>query len=301
MVRASSAAADMLDPQKIRFVDVDGVRTRYYEDGAGEPLVLFHGGHFGEWYSLDCWSLNLADLAKHFHVYAVDKLGQGHTDNPKSDADYTFEALFRHALGFVQAIGITEAHFLGHSRGALLVAMFAFDNPELVKTLIIVDSNTLAPDSPIFPGRRFYTSLPIPPGPPTREGVRVEPDAQAYSKAHITDDFIARMLEVAQLPKSEEARGRAEVLDGTVWMPSLGRKRQEALRKIDEAGISVPTLIIWGANDLSAPLPLGYTLFERIAMKTVQAEMHVLNGAGHYSFREQPRAFVRVLRSFCLG
>ena len=79
MDQASSAVVDTLDSQKIRFVDVDGIRTRYYEDGAGEPLVLFHGGHFGEWYSLDCWSLNLADLAKHFHVYAVDKLGQGST------------------------------------------------------------------------------------------------------------------------------------------------------------------------------------------------------------------------------
>lgn len=301
MLGGSSVVLDKLDPQKIRFVDVGGVRTRYYEDGVGEPLILFHGGHFGSWYSLDCWSLNLADLAKHFRVYAVDKLGQGHTGNPKSDAGYTFEALLEHALGFVETMGISGAHFLGHSRGALLVASFAIERPDLVKTLVIVDSNTLAPDSPMLPSRRFYTSLPIPPGPPTREGVRIEPDAQSYSTAHITDDFIARMLEVAQLSKNEEAKARIEVLEATVWTPSLNRKRQEILRKIDEEGISVPTLVIWGANDLSAPLPLAYTLFERIAVKTRQAEMHVLNGAGHYSFREQPQAFNRAVWSYCLG
>ena len=35
------------------------MRTRYYEDGQGEPLVLFHGGEFGSLYTLDSWSLNL--------------------------------------------------------------------------------------------------------------------------------------------------------------------------------------------------------------------------------------------------
>ena len=302
MVQASSAIADKLDSHKIRFVDVDGVRTRYYEDGVGEPLVLFHGGHFAFLYSLDSWSLNLADLAQHFHVYAVDKLGQGHTDNPKGDADYTFDELFRHAHSFVQAMGITQAHFLGHSRGALLAANFALEHPELVKKLVIVDSNTLSPDSLMSLGRRFYASHVFPQGPPTREGVRIEPDAQAYSsKVHVTDDFIARMLEIAQLPKTQEAMDRMGVLESTVWMPSLNRRRQELLRKIDESGIPVPTLIIWGANDCSAPLSLGYTLFERIALKTPQAEMHVLNGAGHYCFREQPEAFLRVVRGFCLG
>ena len=28
--------------------------------------------------------------------------------------------------------------------------------------------------------------------------------------------------------------------------------------------------------------------------------MHVLNGAGHYSYREQPAAFNRIVKSFCL-
>lgn len=102
---ATSAIADSLDRQKLHFVDVDGTRTRYYEDGAGEPLVLVHGGNFGSGYSLDCWSLNFSTLARHFRVYALDKLGQGHTDNPKDD-DYTFDAVYRHFRGFLEAVGI---------------------------------------------------------------------------------------------------------------------------------------------------------------------------------------------------
>ncbi|MDP2645131.1 MAG: hypothetical protein Q8P24_09335 [Desulfobacterales bacterium] len=29
-----------------KFIDVEGIRTRYLEAGKGEPLVLIHGGHY---------------------------------------------------------------------------------------------------------------------------------------------------------------------------------------------------------------------------------------------------------------
>ena len=30
-----------------KFIDVDDIRTRYFEGGSGEPVVLVHGGHYG--------------------------------------------------------------------------------------------------------------------------------------------------------------------------------------------------------------------------------------------------------------
>ena len=60
--------------------------------------------------------------------------------------------------------------------------------------------------------------------------------------------------------------------------------------------------MVWAFNDVSAPLRVhGLPLFERIAATTPAAELHVLNQAGHYVFREQPEAFNRLVRSFCLG
>ncbi len=79
-----------------QFVDVDGIRTSYFEGGSGEPMVLVHGGHFGSKVSANCWRPIFDHLASHFHVYVVDKLGQGYTDNPRSTADYTMEAVIQH-------------------------------------------------------------------------------------------------------------------------------------------------------------------------------------------------------------
>jgi 2-hydroxy-6-oxo-6-(2'-carboxyphenyl)-hexa-2,4-dienoate hydrolase len=118
MVQAVATKPDTLDASKVKFIDVDGVRTRYYEDGAGEPLILLYGGAFGEG-GLETWSRNLPGLAQHFHVFALDKLGQGQTDNPRSDEEYTFDALLKHTIAWVKAVGIEKAHVLGHSGARL--------------------------------------------------------------------------------------------------------------------------------------------------------------------------------------
>jgi 2-hydroxy-6-oxonona-2,4-dienedioate hydrolase len=303
MAEAIAPASDRLDPTRIRFVDIDGIHTRYYEDGSGEPLVLIHGGQFGSGYSLDTWSLVLPALAQHFHVYALDKLGQGYTDNPRDEA-YTFETLFEHTHGFLRSLDLREAHLVGHSRGGLLITRLAQEHTGLAKSLVIVDSNTLAPEDPSFPSGAFYAEIAqrTPPGPPTPETVRLEPDAQSFSRRHVTDDFVGRLLAIARLPKSQEADERMKTLANNAWYPSLNRARAEALRQIDGSGMPAPTLVVWGMNDASAPLRIhGVPLFERIAAKTPRAELHVVNETGHYVMREQPAAFVRTVPSFCLG
>lgn len=302
MARSAAPLADSLDASKLYFVDVDGIRTRYYDDGRGEPLVLLHGGHFGFLDSLDCWSLNLPGLAERFRVLALDKLGQGHTANPPTDAEYTFEALLRHTARWLELLGVRQAHLVGHSRGGLLVALLALEYPELAKTVVIVDSNTLAPDDPRWPGGVFYERIEarVPPGPPTLETVRLEPDANSYSTAHVTDDWMARYLEIARLPKHQHARARMREIGETIWMPSLRRSKQRALEGIAERGLPVPTLVVWGYNDPSAGFPLALALYERLVARQPRTELHVLNEAGHYSFRERPREFNRLLAAFCL-
>ena len=98
---------------KVKFVDVDGVKTGYFEGGSGEAMVLVHGGSFGSTVPANCWSPIFDDLAAHFHVYVVDKLGQGYTDNPVNDADYTMgggsvnKCVNRHQAAFSWVTGLT--------------------------------------------------------------------------------------------------------------------------------------------------------------------------------------------------
>src|SRR5262245_28819634 len=94
-------------------------RSVIFEKGSGLLVVLFHGGHFGSRDAADCaedWSLNFDGLAERFHVFAVDKIGQGFTDNPKRDKDYTIAAVLQHAYGLLRTLGLRNVHPVGHSR-----------------------------------------------------------------------------------------------------------------------------------------------------------------------------------------
>ena len=97
----------------VKFVDVDGIRTRYFEGGSGEAMLLVHGGGFGSTSFANNWRPIFDHLASHFHVYALDKLGQGYTDNPRNDTDYSMEAVIRHVYRFLETLGIEKVHLVG--------------------------------------------------------------------------------------------------------------------------------------------------------------------------------------------
>jgi pimeloyl-ACP methyl ester carboxylesterase len=292
---------DRLDQSCVRFVEAGGVRTRVYDSGGdGEPLVLIHGGGYGFVCSLDCWSLVLPGLARRFRVVAFDKLGQGHTGEPAGD-EYTLAALLGHTLALLDDLALGPAHVAGHSMGGFLATRIAFERPDLVRTLVIVDSNSTAPEDPRYPSTAFYDDLEarLPADHPTHASVRMEPEEQAYSHGQVTDELVEGLLEVALLRSDEDpARAAARA---PFWAEHVVAVREQNLSDIDEHGVPVPTLVVWGANDPSAPVPLAHALFDRIAARTVEAELHVFNRAGHYSYREHPEAFVRLLEAFCLA
>ncbi len=293
-------AADTLKQEAVRWIDVEGIRTRVYEDGSGQTLMLLHGGQFGMFSSLDSWSLNLPSLAESFQVVAIDKLGQGHTDNPKSDDDYTFEAMYDHMLAAIDALGLENIVLLGHSRGGLPAVRIAIERPRLVNKLIIVDSNTASPDPAMASNFNAEVAGEIPADLPVEEGYRRRIAANSYSLDHITDDYVARMVEIIELDKTKDALRRMEGLNESTWMPSLRQAREKTFDQIRQEALTMPTLIVWGYNSRSVPLNQGMQLLDLVAPATENVEMHILNRAGHVSFREQPEAFHRALRSFCL-
>jgi 2-hydroxy-6-oxonona-2,4-dienedioate hydrolase len=282
-----------------QFIDVDGIRTRYFEAGTGPVVALFHGGHFGSHDAADCaedWSLNFDDLAKWFHVYAVDKLGQGFTDNPKRDEDYTMAAVVQHAYGFFKTLGLRNIHPVGHSRGAYLVARLTLEHPELFSTCILVDTNTLAPG--VSKNETVMANPPLPRL--SRESQRWVLQKYSYAYEHITEEWLDVMVRIAGLPKYQNAVKQMEEigLRTTRFLPHLARQKDETLGIIRDRGFGRPTLLAWAYNDPTATIDQGHALFDLIARNTPDSRMYIFNCAGHFSYREHPAEFNAMLRSF---
>lgn len=282
-----------------RFIDVKGTRTRYFEKGSGEVLVLFHGSHFGTTDACDSaidWELNFDSLAQWFRVIAVDKLGQGHTDNPESDDDYTMAAVVRHAYQFLVEMGLKNIHLVGHSRGGYLVSRLTLEHPELIRSCIIVDSGTLSPG----PSKTEFIMANSPKPRLTRDSQHWVIEHYSYSDKHITDTWLDAAVQIANLPKYREAVRKMEDqgLKRSRFFPQLVLEKEETLNWIMQGQLKTPTLLVWGYNDPTASLKRGQDLFELIAASAPISEMHVINHAGHFCYREQPETFNQVVRGF---
>jgi pimeloyl-ACP methyl ester carboxylesterase len=282
-----------------KFIDVDGIRTRYYEAGSGPVLALFHGGHFGSHDAADCaddWSLNFNELAKWFHVFAVDKIGQGFTDNPRRDEDYTMASVVQHSYGFLNALGLRKIHPVGHSRGAYLVARLVIEHPELFSSCILLDTNTLAPGI-----SKNETVMANPPQPRlSRESQRWVLQKYSYGYEHITAEWLDTMTRVAATAKYREAVDKMEEVGLRVsrFLPQLARQKDETLGIIRDRGFGMPTLLAWSHNDPTASIEQGHALFELIARSTADSRMYIFNRSGHFCYREHPAEFNEMLRSF---
>jgi 2-hydroxy-6-oxonona-2,4-dienedioate hydrolase len=300
-----------------KFIDVDGIRTRYFDAGRGPVLVLIHGGQWPATASADGFAPIFDLLAASYHVYAFDKLGMGFTDLPKSDADFSMDGIVRHAYGFIRAVGITRAIIAGHSRGALPAARIAVDHPELATHLIIFDTNALAADDVTLPER------PDPPPatqPPTREQIRAADLASplSYNKAIVTDALVDSEFRIANLPKTQEAARRfraakeqwirdhpdrikaspapANDSGALVWW--MVDTKHTTLDLIRAGHLKMPTCIIWGWNDTFAPYRFGLGAMDIISKANDATEMHFVNHSGHFVFAEQPVEVTRLINSF---
>ena len=247
----------------------------------------------------DCaedWNLNFDGLAQWFHVYAVDKIGQGYTDNPKRDEDYTMATVVQHAYGFLKALGLRHVHPVGHSRGAYLVARLTLEHPELFDSCILVDTNTLAPGI-----SKNETVMASPPKPRlSRESQRWVLQKYSYGFEHISEEWLDVMMNIAALPKYQEAVKKMEEvgLRTTCFLPHLARQKDETLGLIRDRGFGRPTLLAWSYNDPTATIEQGHALFDLIARATPDARMYIFNRAGHFSYREHPVEFNDMLRGF---
>ncbi|WP_230465214.1 alpha/beta fold hydrolase [Nocardia seriolae] len=120
-----------------RTVVVDGIRSRYLVGGAGPSVVLLHG--FG--LANRTYRPALDELARRgLRVYAPTMPGFGGTGElPRRRSSISGYAAW--VAAFIRAVGIDEpVTLIGHSFGGGVAIMTAYDRPDLVGRLVLVNS-----------------------------------------------------------------------------------------------------------------------------------------------------------------
>ncbi len=114
---------------KLRDIDV------YYEvHGAGAPVLLLHG--LGS--STEDWEPQVADLSRRWQVITCDVRGHGRTSKPRGR--YTLQQFAEDAAALLEFLNCGAAHVVGLSMGGCIAFQLALDHPDLVRSLVIVNS-----------------------------------------------------------------------------------------------------------------------------------------------------------------
>lgn len=154
--RLIAARAERLVPARGKFVEVDGNRIHYVEEGEGRPILFLHGlgaqlhhfrhtlfGRFGTGYRL----------------IALDRPGSGYSLRP-SDASGQLPEQAQAVRHFIERLGLERPLIVGHSLGGAVALTLAVQHPEAISGVALLSPLTHLEER----ARRKFDLLYVPSG-----------------------------------------------------------------------------------------------------------------------------------------
>ena len=129
-----------LYPFKSHFMDIDGFKYHYVDEGAGPPVIMVHGNPTWSFY----YRRLIQDLSPRFRTIAVDHIGCGLSDKPAADHyDYTLERRVDDFESFISRLELNDKITLVlHDWGGMIGVAYALRNLDRIGKIILL--NTVA-------------------------------------------------------------------------------------------------------------------------------------------------------------
>jgi pimeloyl-ACP methyl ester carboxylesterase len=264
-------------------VTVNGATVAYSDTGvpkdkpAAPTIVFGHGLLFSKW----MFSAQIAALRSDYRCIAVDWRGQG--DTAPTDSGYDMDTLTGDATALLDRLVGAPVHWVGLSMGGFVGQRVAARRPELLRSLVLIDTSA-DPE-------------------PLSSAVQDRVLANLYRYVGITP--VRRSVEkVMFAPTFRKDPAKRAIIDD--WVDQLARNDRDGIRNAvlavanrrgvtDEIGsITAPTLVIVGADDVPTPVKQA----RRIASLIPGARLEIVPFCGHSSTIEQPEAVTGLIRAF---
>jgi 3-oxoadipate enol-lactonase len=122
-------------------LSIDDIQIAYQHIGAGEPVLLIHG--LGS--SARDWEFQTPALAARYQVIAADLRGHGGSSKPRGR--YRITRFATDMAELLQGLAAAPAHVVGLSLGGMVALELALSRPDLVRSLVVINSGPAAPAS----------------------------------------------------------------------------------------------------------------------------------------------------------
>lgn len=266
----AAAPIDAQDTYESRFLDSDGVRLHYIDEGSGEAVLLLHGLATNVEMNWVAPGLVAGLVDAGYRVVAYDARGHGRSDKPYDPALYG-PADVDDAVRVLDQLGIDRAHVVGYSRGAGIASHLRVQHPERVRSLTLGGYG----DSGQRGGPR--EQLPAEVADSLKEG-RLGPLVRWLTRADITPEELAL---IQQASATNDMRAVAAAFQGDAVQP--------ALTAADLDATTVPTLAVVGDLDVFREE------VERMVVAVAGVEALIIPGASHIMAVGRPEFLTAVL------
>jgi pimeloyl-ACP methyl ester carboxylesterase len=213
-------------------------------------------------------------------VLAIDMVGHGYTD--KIDGDYTMDVFADHVAALIDTIGAEKAFLSGESLGGGVACWTALKYPDKVRALSLNTGILARPDErgladlADIEARTEQLAQNF-----TAETVRRRLEWLVYDPASITDEMVQIRLKVYSQPGMTQTMVKV--------MKTVLQMNRAAFGDTDYydhtlAQIKCPTLVIWTDHNPGKSFEAVKPAIDSIP----DAEVHLLEGAGHWPQWEKP-------------
>src|SRR5215218_181555 len=274
-------------PSMTRKVLVEGREVNVVDTGGDRPALVFVHGLGGAWQN---WLLNIPAFMGSHRVVAPDLPGFGESAMPREEI--SIQGYARVLDGLLNALGVESAVVVGNSMGGFVAAELALSFSTRVERLVLVSAAGLSIENyrrePLLVGARLWALS------ATWLGARGNAVITRPRGRRIGMQLLVRYPEKLSPPLALElARGT-----GTPgFIPAMKALLSYGFRE-HLARIEVPTLVVWGRNDMLVPRGDARE-FVRLIGDNARREM--FDDTGHLSMLERPSRFNRLLEEFVTG
>jgi len=262
---------------------IAGVRCAVYDSGPSQPTaVVFVHGNPGP---MDDWAEMIPSIATFTRVIAMDMPGYGRADRPRN-FDYTITGYGKYLGHLLNQLGVHDAHLVLHDFGVAWGLRWGLDHRDQLASLTLINCG-------VMEGYEWHGLAKIWQTPIIGELFQLASTAWGIRK-------VLNRMNPKPLPRS--------FVDRVMKYADWGHKRavlklyraSKDLSKVfpemasGNVGNSVPTCVIWGAADPFVPVRFA----EQQKKFFPSAEVHVLEGLGHWPFIDDVSKVLHPLEGF---
>jgi pimeloyl-ACP methyl ester carboxylesterase len=264
---------------------VNGVTLHYFDRGTGTPVVFVHGGlmDYREWKPV------AESLADAYRTITYSRRYNYPNDNPLASTDHSALVEAADLAGLIRTQRLGAVHLVGVSYGAYTALLVALNQPDLVRSLVLVEPPLLhwLPDLP--GGQRLYDEF---------VGGTWEPAGRAFRRGDTTEamritlDFFIGPGSLATLPAELRSMLFANVRE---WQAlTTSRDAFPAISRAEVRRLDRPVLMISGGRSY----PMLRAIDAELERQLPRVRRTVIPDGTHDVCTEQPTVCAREIRSF---